>query len=156
MKKWMVYALMLAAIPVLSFGGFGGEDVGTLHPVQVLMVRLEKDGLCLLTDTEDTGTGKDAHQAILDMERTAPGSVLLDTADYLLLEVGTEACLEQLREQLRPSCSICYVTADVDLKQAEEFLQHHEPALTLTQYAAGEHRLPYLITEEGRLKLVQQ
>lgn len=155
MKKWLFYVLALAAIPVLGFGGFGGEDVGKLRPVQVVMIRNLNGGLCLLTDTEDIGNGRDAHQAITDMKQTAPANVFLDTADYLLLEAGMEKWLPQLQDYLRPSCSLCYTIGNVDPVQAAEYLQLHEPELTLTQYEAGEYRLPYLISEEGRLRLVQ-
>jgi hypothetical protein len=41
------------------------------------------------------------------------------------------------------------------LEEAGKYLQIHEPDLTLSQYEAGERELPYLISDEGRLKLVQ-
>jgi hypothetical protein len=81
--------------------------------------------------------------------------VFLDTAEYLLVEPGAEIWLPQLQQYLRPSCNICYVTADMDLKLAGKYLQNHGPKLTLAKYEAGERRLPYLITEEGRMKLVR-
>lgn len=155
MKKWLFYVMALAAIPVLSFGGLGGEDVGKLRPVQVVMVSAQNDELHLMTDTEDAGVGIDAHQAVSEMNQSASAKVFLDTADYLLLESGTEAWLPQLRDYLRPSCSLCYVAGEVNLEQAGKYLQLHEPEITLTQYEAGERRLPYLLSEEGRLKLVQ-
>lgn len=154
MKKWLFYALVLAAIPVLSFGRSGGQDVGKLQPVQVVMARPENGKLRLLTDTEDTGKGEDAHGAIEDMNETASARIFLDTADYLLLAEGAEQWLPQLQEYLRPSCSLCYVAGEVDVTKVGEFLQLHEPELTLTQYEAGQTTLPLLISEEGRLKLV--
>lgn len=155
MKKWLFYALTLALIPALSFGGLGGEDIGKLQPVQVVIVRAEGEQLVLMTDTEDSGKGGDIHRAIHDMKQTAPANVFLDTADYLLLEPETEEYLPQLRAYLRPSCSLCYVTGNVSLEKAGEFLQFHEPKLTLTQYDAGKRDIPYLLEEEGRMKLVQ-
>lgn len=155
MKKWLFCALVLAVVPVLSYGGFGGEDVGQLKPVQVVMLRENGEGLMLLTDTEDIGIGKNVSEAVMDMKEAAIGQVFLDTADYLLLEPGTEGWLPQLRQYLRPSCSLCYVNGEVDLKLAGEYLPHHEPKLTLIRYESGAHRLPWLESEEGRLKLVQ-
>ena len=155
MKKWVIYLLSLTTIPILSFGGLGGADVGDLHPVQVVMVREEKDQLDLMTDTEDAGSRVDAHQAIQQMKDYASGKVFLDTADYVLLEAGSEIWLSQLSEYLRPSCSLCYAAGDVDLVEAGAYLKLHEPRLTLTQYQAGERHMPYLISEKGRLKLVQ-
>ena len=155
MKKWLSYLLLLAAVPVLSFGGFGGHDVGELQPVQVILVRTKNGQLHLSTDTQSTGLGEDIHKAIADMNETASARVFLDTADYLLLGPGGELWLPQLREYLRPSCKLCYVTGEVDLGQVAAFLQLHEPKLTLAQYEAGERGLSCLISNEGRLQLVQ-
>lgn len=156
MKKWLSYLLLLAAVPVLSFGGFGGQDVGKLQPVQVILVRTKNGQLHLSTDTQSTGLGEDIHKAIADMNETSSSQVFLDTADYLLLTTGTEDWLPQLQEYLRPSCSVCYVSGEVDLTAAGEFLQHHQPKLTLTQYEAGETQRPLLVSEEGRMKLVYE
>ena len=155
MKKWLFCVLVLATIPVLSFGGFGGEDVGKLSPAQVVAVMAEDDRVQVLTDTGELGIGEDIRKAIGNMNETAPARVFLDTADYLLIKPGAEPWLPELQQYLRPSCNLCYVTAEVDLKQAGEYLQIHEPKLTMTQYKAGERRLPYLISDEGRLKLVR-
>lgn len=155
MRKWIFCALVLAAIPVLSFGGFGGEDVGKLHPVQVVEVRADNNEVQLLTDSNDLGVGKDVSQAINNMNETSHSKVFLDTADYLLVKPGAEIWLPRLYQYLRPSCNVCYVTAEVDLKQVGQYLQLHEPKLTLIQYQAGERRLPYLISDEGRMKLVR-
>ena len=155
MKKWLYYALVLAAIPVLSFGGFGGQDIGKLSPVQVLTVRTAGEQVQLQTDTADLGSGDDIRNAVRNMNEIASARVFLDTADYLLLGPGGELWLPQLREYLRPSCKLCYVTGEVDLGQVAAFLQLHEPKLTLAQYEAGERGLSCLISNEGRLQLVQ-
>lgn len=155
MNKWLVYALTLAAIPVLSFGGFGGRDVGKLRPVQLVMVRREGDRLRLTTDTGDSGRGTDIHKAIKDMKGSADAEIFLDTADYLLLGEGTEACLPQLQEYLRPSCALCRVTGEPDPEAVVTYLQQHPPELTLTQYEAAPEELPELVAAERRNKLVQ-
>lgn len=155
MKKWMFCTLVLAAIPLLSFGGFGGDDVGRLQPVQVVVLSNRDDGVQLQTDTADLGTGENVQQAVMNMKEQSSAMVFLDTAEYLLIEPGAEVWLSQLREHLRPSCNLCYVTAAVDPEQAGKYLQQHEPKFTMTHYAAGERRLPYLISEEGRMKLVR-
>lgn len=156
MKKWLVYVLILAAVPVLSFGGFGGRDVGKLQPVQAIMMQVENGKLRLLTDTDATGRGEDAQKAVEDMNRTADAWVYLDTADYLLLSEGTEAYLPQLQKYLRPSCCLCAVAGEIDLSRVGSFLELHQPKQTLSRYEAGERELPLLISEEGRMKLVQE
>lgn len=156
MKKWMGFLLALAAIPVLSLRGFGGRDVGKLQPVQVVALQAEGGKLQLQTDTGDYGRGEDLAKALEDMNKTALGWVELDTAEYLLLGAGTEACLPQLEEYLRPSCCLCSVAGEIDMTQVGEFFRLHQPKRTLAQYLAGEQSLPRLISEEGRLKLVQE
>lgn len=155
MKKWIHCALILAVIPILSFGGLGGEDVGKLRPVQVVEIRNRNNGVLLRTDTQDLGVGADVIQALQDMKETSPARVFLDTADYLLIEPGAEIWLSQLQAYLRPSCCLCYIAGDVDLSEAGQYLQLHEPKLTLTHYEAGRRNLPELISKEGSMKLVQ-
>lgn len=155
MKKWLFCGLLLAAIPVLSYGSFGGEDVGKLRPVQVVLLQSGEDGVQVVTDAGEMGSGVDISRALNDLKLTSSGEVFLDTADYLLLEPGMEICLPQLQEYLRPSCNLCYVSGDTDLEQVAAYLQNHVPKFTLTQYQAGERRLPYLISDKERLKLVQ-
>ena len=155
MKKWLLYALTLAAIPVLSFGGFGGRDVGKLRPVQLVMVRQEGNTVRLLTDTGDTGKGPDIQRAIKDMNGSADADIFLDTADYLLLGEGAEEYIPQLQQYLRPSCALCRVTGEPDPEEAVKFLQQHPPKLTLTQYEAQRAVLPELVAAERRYKLVQ-
>ena len=154
MKKWISYVLILAAIPALSFGGFGGKDVGKLSPVQVVLLS-QKDHVTLLTDTKELGIGENVTKAIRNMKEVSQHEVFLDTADYLLVEPGTEKWIPQLQEYLRPSCNVCYVTGDADPKQAGQFLQLHEPMFTLTDYEAGDRGLPCLSVKEGRMKLEQ-
>lgn len=153
MKKWLRYVLILILIPAFSFGGFGGEDVGKLSPAQVVLICSSGGSVQLVTDTEDTGIGADPEKAIMNMQETSAGAVFLDTADYLLIEYGTEGWLPQLRQYLRPSCHVCYVSGDVDPGQAGQFLQLHKPELTLADYEAGERQLSILISEGGKLKL---
>ena len=155
MKKWLPYLLILIAVSLLGYGGFGGEDLGKLYPVQTLMLSADQEGVRLLTDGGQQGKGMDALSALEDLKATAAAQVFLDTADYLLLEPGVECYLPQLQQFLRPGCNVCYVSGPVQLQEVSGFLEHHPPVLTLTQYAAGEGHLPTLIYNEGRMSLVR-
>lgn len=155
MKKWIVYLLVVAAIPFLSYGGFGGEDIGKLAPVQAVLLRTEENDIQLLTDGGQLGEGKTTDTAIEDLSETSSTRMFLDTAEYLLLEPGTEEFLPQLQKYLRPSCSLCYISGQIDPAAAAKYLQLHQPDLTLAQYEAGERQLPTLIIYEGRMKLVR-
>ena len=155
MKKWILYLVILAAIPILSYGGFGGEDVGEFYPVQTVMISPAKEAVRILTDGGQLGEGKDINSAMENLHSTATARVFLDTADYLLLEPGMEKWLPQLKQYFRPSCCVCTVSMAVDPSEATAYLQLHQPNLTLTQYEAGEKRLPTLIYNEGRMTLVR-
>lgn len=155
MRKWIFCTAIVAAVPILAFGGFGGEDVGKLQPVQVVSIAKQENRVILLTDTGDRGAGADVSRAIKDMKATSAARVFLDTADYLLVEPDAEAWLPQLQSHLRPSCNVCFVEGTVDLELAGQYLQLHQPKFTMMQYEAGERRLPCLRTEEGRMKLVR-
>ena len=83
MKKWLFYVLVLAGIPVLSFGGFGGEDVGKLSPVQVIAVLSEEEQVQLLTDTGELGMGKDVRQAIISNDKNRINTCFLPIVRFL-------------------------------------------------------------------------
>lgn len=156
MKKWLGYALALAAVPMLSLGGFGGRDIGKLQPVQVVLLETVGGKLQLHTDAGAFGRGEDLTKALEDLHKTAEGWVDLDTAEYLLLGEGTEDLLPQLQEHLRPGCCVCQAAGQIDLTKAGSFLQLYRMKRTVAQYRAGEKSLPRLISEEGRLKLVEE
>lgn len=152
MKKWIV---LLLAIPILSFGSLGGEDVGKLDPIQGLMITQENGMMHILTDSGQKGSGTDGASAVEALMRTSSSKVFLDTAEYLLLTPETEQWLPQLKAYLRPSCRICYVLGTVDLQEAVKYLQLHQQSVSLTQYEAGQRELPTLIYNEGRMTLVR-
>lgn len=152
MKKWLV---LLIAIPLLSIGSFGGEDVGKLAPVQGVMLTQENGLLHIKTDSGQAGIGVNGTAAVEDMMQTASTRVFLDTAEYLMLEPKTEIWLPQLKEYLRPSCKVCYVIGTVDLREAVKYLQLHQQNVNLAQYEAGNTTLHTLIYNEGRMTLVR-
>lgn len=155
MKKWISCLLLAAAIPILGLEGFGGEDLGSLEPVQVLLVTRERGGIHIRTDSDQEGSGQDAAAALENLVKTASSKVFLDTAEYLLLEPGTEKYIPQLKQYLRSSCTVCNVLGPVDLQDAAQYLQLHPESVNLTQYEAGKQQLLTLIYNEGRMTLVR-
>ena len=151
MKKWIA---LLLVIPI-GLGSFGGEDVGKLDPVQVVMITQEKNMLQIETDSGQKGRGSNPTAAVEDLMKTSSSKVFLDTTEYLLLEPGTEQWLLQLGDYLRPSCHICYVLEEVDLQEAGAYLKTHPSKIDLRHYEAGKRQLPTLIYNEGRMTLVQ-
>lgn len=144
MRRWIIYgaavalALLLAPEP--------RTDVGELLPVELLYVYKEGDALCVETDTGDFGTGESLNKALEDLKGTAPGTVFLDTVDYVIVTGQTIELLPQLWERLRPAAQVCLgLGADAG---AAAFLGAHEPGVTLNDIRSG-RRVPPILSRIG-------
>ena len=136
MKKWIGYTLTLAMIPILSFGGFGGQDVGKLSPVQVVLVR-NSEQVVLLTDTKEQGTGEDVTSAVINMKQTSAAEVFLDTADYLLLGKESGPWVGELKPYLKGKVLACAMEEKTDLKMVTAYLAAHKPEYTIEEAYEG-------------------
>ena len=119
--------LYLAALALLLMGG-RGTDIGRLRPVEVVQL-YEKAGLLFLkTDTGDVGWGLTVEQAVNQLKETTPARIYLDTADYLLLEEGTEDCIPVLKMYLKRKTKVAYAPEGIDLEEAAAYLRIHQPS----------------------------
>ena len=150
-KRILLYA---AALALLLLGG-GGTDIGSLRPVEAVQLREERGLLILETDTGDMGWGMTVEDAVRKLKETAPGQIYLDTADYLLIEEGLEAYLQDLRAHLKDRTAVAYGPEALDLEMAVAYLRVHRPAETI-----GNGRIPgqMLAIEGGKmiLKKIQE
>ena len=151
MKRWLLY---VAVLIVLGTSSSQGADIGKLTPVEVVWLAEEDGQVFLECDTGDAGRGETFQDALKDMKAAALGVIFLETADYLIVEQGREALLEQAYDLLRPSCKICVAQSKPDLQKAAMFLNAHEPQATLRQYRMEKRELPALWEEEGRLERI--
>lgn len=147
MKRWLLYIIVLLLCGVSSNRG---TDIGELAPVEVVWLSENAGQIYLETDTGDMGRGETIQAALSDMKAAAPGMIFLETADYLIVEPGSEILLEQLYDILRPSCKVCAAQSMPDLEEVAPFLNAHEPRLTLRQYQVETCVLPLLGEQEGR------
>jgi hypothetical protein len=127
-----------------------GTDIGELAPVEVVWLSETAGQIYLETDTGDMGHGDTIQAALTDMKAAAPGTIFLETADYLIVEPGSEILLEQLYDILRPSCKVCAAQLMPNMKLVAAFLNAHEPQVTLRQYQVETCVLPLLGEQEGR------
>lgn len=153
MKRWLVY---LAVLVLCGTSANRGTDIGELAPVEAVWLTEKAGQVYLETDTGDMGRGDDVQRALRDMKVTAPGTIFLETADYLIVEKGREDLLVQLVDILRPSCKVCVMRSMPDLEKAVAFLAVHEPQVTLRQYQVENCALPMLREQEGRFELVAE
>lgn len=134
---------------------FQGTDIAGLRPVEVVSLSIKEGTFQIQTDTGDAGSGVTCEQAWEELKRTAPGTVFLDTADYLLVTADAQPYIQEMWEYLRPSCKICLQIGEGDWGILPQFLRAHEPSVTLLQYRSEKKQLPILKIQQGRMELVQ-
>ena len=153
--KRMVWIAALAAAVLLT--PFHSRDAAKLKPVRALCMDA-RDGKCVLeTDNGLCGTGADPAAAIADLEKTAPGIVVLSTARQLVVTDAASGLLGPLLdlEVLHPGTALYCAGGPVDMQDAAEFLDRRGSGITVTRYQAamlaGEAvGLPRLSGGEGR------
>ena len=149
MKRIVIYIITLG---LLTLAPVKSADIGTLRPVEVVMVYRQEDTVVLATDTADAGQGTDALAALENLKATTPGTIYLDTAEYLLLAEGAEDAAEQLKPVLKKSVRVCMADAAVDLKAAAKYLPVHGDLPRLKNWKTGDE-LPRLRAAGKRLLL---
>ena len=149
--RWIVY---LALIAGTMLAPVERADVAKLQPVELISLQRRGEGLLIRTDTGDAGTGKSLTMAIMDLKKTTPGIVYLDTAQYLLVYPGCEPEAEQMKAHLKDRVRICAVTQEMELTGAAEFLNIHPPTGCLGDWNAGEET-DELRLDNGRFWLIK-
>ena len=158
MKRVLWIAALAAAVFLTPFHS---RDAAKLLPVQTLAMS-GQDGLCVLkTDNGLYGTGKTSAEAVADLERTAPGTVVLSTARQLVVADSGAGDLGSLLalEVLHPGTALYAAEGPVDPADAAAFLNRCGSCLTVTRYQAaalaGEAvALPRLTGGEGRYSIL--
>ncbi len=154
MRKWSIYAVGAILLSVLGGVSFHKSDVAVLKPVEVLSVRKTEGAVTIETDTGDSGTGANLHEALEDLKETTAGDVFLDTVDYLLLARDAESLLQELSDVLRPGCGVCICVGDGKLEEVAPFLAAHPLSVSLGDCRAEPRRLPILLIQE-EMRLVE-
>ena len=146
MKRLLLY---IAALTLLLLAD-RGTDIGSLRPVELVQL-WERNGILILeTDTGDRGWGLTIDQAVAKLKETTPGQIYLDTADYLLLEEGTEQYLPQLSRYLKRSTRIAYTVRGLDLQDAAAYMRVHRPSRDMRGWIKPAEKL---VWEAGKLNL---
>jgi len=148
MKKLLYCALVAAALAVPT----APQELGKLKPVEVIKISEDSGTVLIETDTGDAGRGETVELALWDLKATTPGTIYLDTAEYLLLPEGREELLSQLAPHLKDSVRLCLWDGEVDVTKTGEFLDAHDPGMKLKEYGPGQ-QLKVLTSEKERLHL---
>ncbi len=156
MRRWILYGLIICAVCLLGITPFHGTDVAELSPVALIRVSKSENEFVIETDTGGRGAGADAQSALQNLKNTTPGTVFLETADYLLVAPDCVPFAQSLYGILRPSCAVCICREKPDLESAALFLKAHKPLISLHGLKLGDTRLPELKIQGEWMELVSQ
>lgn len=133
MKRILSPALLLAAAGLLFALPYKSRDVGTLLPVETALFSVEGQTVTVETDLGLMGRGTTLEEAVADLEARAPGSLFLDTANFVLLRPSALALLPELERAdfLRDSCTLCLAEDETDLPGVGAYLRAHKPGSDL-------------------------
>jgi multisubunit Na+/H+ antiporter MnhE subunit len=149
MKRILLYILVLIA---LCFAPIKGANIGNLRPVEVVHIYKEENKVVIATDTGDFGLGQTGQAALANLIATTPGTIYLDTAEYLLFSEDAEDAVKELRDDLKKNVKVCIANGQVDLALAADFLPVHGKLPKLKSWNPGA-KLPQLRSTEKRLIL---
>lgn len=127
MKRLMLFAAAVLAAALLGWLPASQKDVGTLLPVETLVLSL-RDGRLVLTGGENLeGTGLSWQETMEDLCATAPGKAFFGTTGQIVLSEGTAALLpDVLREpRLRPAARVFAGVGEAEPESATAFLNAH-------------------------------
>lgn len=150
MRRWPIMAVILAVLAALPPRG---TDIGELRPVSLLYVYQDRGLVCVATDTGDSGRGAELKDALEDLKQTTPGTVFLDTAQYLVLTRQTLHSIPELSRILRPSVKFCMTDRLTDTEAAAKYLHAHAPEVTLLDLRTQKSTVPTLMETKGRYHL---
>lgn len=117
----LLYICILALLPLAPVERL---DVAKLEPVQTVAVRLEEEGVVILTDTKNRGEGKTVQEAVEDLESNTPGVIYLDTAQYLLLTESAMECFADIKQYMKGSVRVSFWDGKGNVETASQFLEN--------------------------------
>ncbi|MBR3974031.1 MAG: hypothetical protein IKJ99_08785 [Oscillospiraceae bacterium] len=128
MKRLLLYIMVIGAALLIPEQG---TDVGKLQPVELIFLYKDEGEIVLETDTGGMGRGETLAEAYQDLEDTTPGTLFLDTADYLLVARSARTLVPQMAAYMKVNTGVCQAEKGTDLVLAAEYLGVHQPEKTL-------------------------
>ncbi len=142
------YAAFLTAA-LIVYRPAQATELDDLIPVEMLWVETEGTRISV-TGKDVQGIGADWDSALEDLERTAAGTVFLETVERIAVAEEAAACLPQMLQdtRLRPSVQL-YLLRGAPSESLEPFAKAHPSEATAERPA----ELPVIIEEKGRYYL---
>ena len=135
MRRLIIYVIAIAAALLIPEWG---TDVGKLQPVELVFLYIDEGAIVLETDTGNMGRGETLDAAYEDLELTTPGTLFLDTAEYLLVARSARTLAQQMKDYLKPATYVCQAEMGTDLAMAAEYLDVHPPEKTLRELSESD------------------
>lgn len=134
--RFIIYIIILA---LLFLAPVERVDVAKLLPIQAVAIYLDTGDVVLETDTQHTGRGEDAAEALDALKINTPAVVYLDTAEYLLVSQDAVSCVDALRQHLKPSVKVCVCDVSGSVKDTAKYLDVHADLPELRNWNAEEN-----------------
>jgi hypothetical protein len=159
-KKLLLLAGLVLAAGVMGWLPATQKDVGSLVPVETLVLTVEDQTLVVRGDGDVEGRGGTWAAAMDDLRATTPGDAFFGATGHVIF-VGraVTALPDVLRDKaLRPAARVYVSLEEPQPESATKFLDAHPAGVTLQdlQAAALEGRsveLPQLEYQDGRYHL---
>ena len=150
MKRIILYIAVVMATLLIPERG---TDVGKLQPVELVFLYKDEGAIVLETDTGDIGKGNSVEAAYADLERTTPGTLFLDTAEYLMVARSARTLANQMSGYMKPGTRVCQAETGTDLVLAARYLDVHPPEIELEQLRQSD-KLSVLTQEKLGEKII--
>ena len=148
MKRIVLYCLILAGVLLIPVER---TDISSLEPIQAVWMYKDGENLTLQTDTDDTGTGRTAQEALSEMKYHSSGIVYLDTAEFLLVSSSAIEYIAEMKSILKGSVKICLWEGEGELSEAAAYMQAHKTGCRLDQWQP-QVKLPKMPEQTGEKK----
>ena len=151
MKRMAMLAALIAGAGLFGLVPFESGDISEFCPVELLCMERTREGVFIRTDGEVTASGKNVPEALGALSETAPGRLLLDTADYLVCTDLLPDAGELLDCGLRPAtCVYGAAEAVKDPELLVKYLREHKQSVTLGELEDGTEltRIPTLLRKD--------
>ena len=131
MRKTVLYTLLFALSIAMRPQSL---DIGTLRPVQLVSMYREDEWIIIETDTGDQGRGGNVHEAIQNLKDTTPGTIYLDTADFLVVRPDTQNMISEISQYLKQNVKICSSIGGITPIDAANYLSAHPPRTNMREW----------------------
>ena len=95
MKRWIIGALAALAVGFLGWLPFPCTDAGELYLAETLLLEADSGGMTVYAG-DLSGRGENLDEALLDLEKRAPGQLFLRQTQRLIFCGGAAAQLDPL------------------------------------------------------------